>query len=133
MANVWYADSSALVKFFAEEAETGALRQWTSGQTIATTELALVEVPRALARLELPPPDVSMLASFDFVPLSADVIVRAASLPPVALRSLDAIHVASALSLDTRCDGVVTYDRRMIEAARLAGLTVRSPGRVESL
>lgn len=132
MASIWYADSSALVKLFAEEAETGALRDATSGHTITTSELALVEVPLAVARLGLPQPDASMLASLDIVPLSADVIVRAVSLPPVALRSLDAIHIASALSLDTRCDGVLTYDRRMIEAARAAGITVRSPGRVET-
>lgn len=132
MASIWYAHSSALVKLFAEEAETGALRDATRGHMITTSELALVEVPRALARLGLPQPDASMRATLDIVPLSADVIARAASLPPVALRSLDAIHIASALNLGTRCDGVFTYDRRMTEAARAAGLTVRSPGRIEA-
>lgn len=132
MPSIWYADSSALVKFVTEEAETGALRDAISGHTITTSELALVEVPRAVARLGLSQSAASILARLDIVPLSADVIGRAASLPPVTLRSLDAIHIASALSLGTGCDEVLTYDRRMIEAARAVGLMVRSPGRVET-
>ncbi len=72
------------------------------------------------------------MRGLDIVPLSADAIARAASLRPVTLRSLDAIHIASALSLDTRCDGLFTYDRQMIASARAAGLTVWSPGRAET-
>ncbi len=132
MPGIWYADSSALVKFFVLEPETGALRDAVRGHTIATSTVALVEVPRAVTRLGLPPPRASVFTALDIVPLGAEVIARAASLRPQELRSLDAIHIASALSLDTRCDGVLAYDRRMIEAARAAGLTVWSPGRAQS-
>ncbi len=132
MAGTWYADSSALVKLLVEEAESGVLRDAIRDQPITTSELALVEVPRAVARLGLPQAAASLLAMLDIVPLSADVIAMAASLPPVDLRSLDAIHVASALNLGTRCGGLITYDRRMVAAALAAGLTVQSPGRVEA-
>ena len=132
MASIWYADSSALVTFFAIEPESGALLEAISGPSIVTSAVALVEVPRAMGRLGLPHPGASVFARLDIVPLSADVIARAASLPPVTLRSLDAIHIASALSLDTRCDGLFTYDRQVTAAARAAGLSVRSPGLAET-
>ena len=52
----------------------------------------------------------------------------AGELQPPLLRTLDAIHLASALLLGLECEGVVTYDIRMREAAELAGLVVVSPG-----
>jgi predicted nucleic acid-binding protein len=47
---------------------------------------------------------------------------------PPALRTLDAIHVASAAAMESDLEALVTYDRRMVEAGRLAGLPVASPG-----
>jgi hypothetical protein len=49
-------------------------------------------------------------------------------LDPPALRTLDAIHLASALMLGTDCEGVITYDTRMQQAARDAGLSIVAPG-----
>lgn len=128
MATRWYADTSALVKLFAVELESAALRAVMPERTVATTELALIEVPRALARLNIAYA-ASMLAEIDIVSLSPDVIATASTLAPPQLRSLDAIHVATALHLGPDCDGIITYDRRMIEAARYHGLAVESPGR----
>lgn len=54
---------------------------------------------------------------------------RARRLPPGVLRSLDAIHVATALELGEDLTAVVSYDQRMIDAATAAGLEVVSPGR----
>jgi predicted nucleic acid-binding protein len=51
----------------------------------------------------------------------------AANLDPDILRTLDAIHLASALSLGDSLDEVVTYDKRMAEAAKYLGLAVASP------
>lgn len=52
----------------------------------------------------------------------------AGALTPPALRSLDAVHLASALSVRDRLDGFVAYDARLVEAARAHGLPVLTPG-----
>lgn len=57
-----------------------------------------------------------------------DVLRAAAALAPPELRSLDAIHLATALSVRERLDGVVAYDVRLVEAARAHGLPVLTPG-----
>jgi predicted nucleic acid-binding protein len=71
----------------------------------------------------------SLLAStVDLLLLSRTTLERAAELDPPALRTLDAIHLASALMLGTDCEGVITYDTRMQQAARDAGLSIVAPG-----
>ena len=55
------------------------------------------------------------------------VLDGAAAIDPAELRSLDAVHLATALGIGERLDGVVTYDARLREAADLAGLTVLMP------
>lgn len=69
-----------------------------------------------------------VLAEVDLVRLDEPILDRAARLDPPALRSLDAIHLATALSLDD-LEAIVTYDDQMADAARSAGLTVSVPGR----
>lgn len=64
--------------------------------------------------------------------ISTSLLRTAGVLQPSALRTLDAIHVASALLVADECECVITYDRRMQEAARLAGLHVEAPGQVDS-
>ena len=61
------------------------------------------------------------------IELSPAISIVAASLQPVVLRTLDAIHVASALALGSELDAFVTYDDRMAEAARAIGLPVVRP------
>lgn len=127
-----YLDSSALVKLVADEAESAALLDWLSARpSRATSMLALAEVPRAVMRR--PVPDVSridaVLTRVAIVGLTSDIARRAAPLLPASLRSLDAIHLASALELGSELEAVVTYDERMAEAAHAAGLEVVSPGR----
>jgi hypothetical protein len=67
------------------------------------------------------------LAPLTLITIDADILEVAALLRPLELRTLDAIHLASALSLGTDLGEVVTYDRRMQEAARALGLAVASP------
>jgi predicted nucleic acid-binding protein len=90
-----------------------------------------VEVFRAIARTSSDPADLArgrdVLESFDLVPISDGVLTVAAALEPVRLRALDAIHLASALSIAAGLDSLVTYDERLAEAARLAGLRVEAP------
>lgn len=97
---------------------------------MSSSELALVEVRRAVARQR--PEDIvaalELLSRFELIPVTRPTLEWAAELPPWQLRTLDAIHIASALLLGSECEGVVTYDARMQEAARLAGLNVAAPG-----
>jgi predicted nucleic acid-binding protein len=71
---------------------------------------------------------LDLLAELTLVAVTRVISSRAGWVPPPALRSLDAVHVASASAMRDSLDALVTYDRRMIDAGRLAGLRVVSPG-----
>lgn len=126
-----YFDSSALVKLFAHEPESDALVDAAGAWPIrASSELALAEVLRAAGGH---PPEVSELArgvldDTALHPVDRSILELAARLLPRALRALDAIHLATALSLDPVPAAFVSYDARLNEAARAAGLRVASPG-----
>lgn len=124
-----YADSSALVKLVLTEPESPALGTYIEDHRLVTSEVALVEVVRA-ERVADPPasPIMSAISLFDRIELVAvtrDLLRRAAELTSERLRSLDAIHLATALEVDP--DEVVAYDRRLLEAAEAAGLRTSSP------
>jgi predicted nucleic acid-binding protein len=128
----WYFDSSALVKLVVREAESADLEAAIAqgDWQIATSALSVVEVGRAARRAgsrELAAAN-QILDEIDTLPLSLTVLRSAADLPPLLLRSLDAVHLASAVLLGGECEAVVTYDVRMQEAARGLGLEVRAPG-----
>lgn len=69
-----------------------------------------------------------MLASIELIELGDELLDRAADLQPMGLRSLDAIHVAAAQTLGAALRELVTYDRRMIEAAQALAIPVVAPG-----
>lgn len=115
------------MKLVVEEAESAALRRLLTGwpQRI-TSALSLVEVPRAAARREPPVPPArprQVLAGFTLLPLDHDVLERAATVAG-GLRSLDALHLASALSLGSELGPFIAYDARLNAAAREAGLAL---------
>ncbi len=127
-----YADSSALVKLLADEPETLALERHllSDGRSLVSSALAQVEVFRA-ARLagtvgEAATKTRLLLDEVGILALSDAVLARAARLDPPALRSLDAIHLASALELGVA--EMLVYDHRLADAARSQGITVSSPG-----
>jgi predicted nucleic acid-binding protein len=127
-----YLDTSAIVKLILREAETVALRRFLRPRPQrASSALSRVEVLRAIARTSSDPSDLArgrdLLESFDLVLMSDEVLAVAAALEPATLRSLDAIHLASALSIAAGLESLVTYDERLGEAARLAGLPVQTP------
>jgi uncharacterized protein len=68
-----------------------------------------------------------LLRGVELVELDADVRRAAGDLPDPGLRSLDAIHLATALSLGDRCGAFFAYDDKLIAAARAHGLTVSVP------
>ncbi len=131
-----YLDSAALVKLVREEDETRALVTWLNeraGQRLVASVLVDVEVPRALRRSQ---PGVlgavaATLARIDRIELDAAVRATAAAYVDPLLRSLDAIHLATAEQLVASGKDVgafVTYDKRLAEAARSCSFSVVAPG-----
>ena len=128
-----YLDSSALLKLVVAESESSALGAWLVEQAdvpVASSELAKVEVLRACRRVAPDALDLvrSLLAGLDFVPMSSSVIDVAAELEGDSLRSLDAIHLASALAVRTALTAFVAYDLRLQAGAAVAGLPTMAPG-----
>ncbi len=136
-----YVDSSALIKRVVEEAESDALeaalgRYVSDDAAVVTSSLAWIEVSRALrSRLSDSRYDEDETQEAIDVALSGvaerfiseDVVGLARRVAPPILRTLDAIHLATAILLDA--DVVLTYDDRLAEACRHNGLTVGAPGR----
>lgn len=126
-----YLDTSALVKLCRIEAESAVLWRWlaTRPGDWVTSALTEVELTRAIARAD--PPALAqvpaVLARCDRLEIDERVRADAAVLTPVELRSLDAIHLATALELAPGLAGFVTYDKRLADSAEAAGLTVVSP------
>ena len=126
-----YLDASALVKLVAPEAETEALAAFLAQhRSQATSVLGLVEVRRVAARR----PGVArervedVLGRISAIGLDSTTIAAAGSIGPAALRTLDAIHLASAAALGDDLEAFVTYDRRLADAARVLGLPDVAPG-----
>lgn len=132
---VLYLDSSAIVKLAVREPETPALEaELIRWPLRATSSITAIEVRRATARAReqqrwvLPPRDVTSLLSATVEMVLTDHLRQIAStLAPPELRTLDAIHVASALALGTDLAAVVTYDLRMQRAAARCHLRVVAP------
>lgn len=127
-----YADSSALVKFVIDEPWADALRRHLAdpSRLVVTSAIARVEVHRAAA---IAHPGASTtetveraLASWRLVAVTDAILEEAVLLATRRLRSLDAIHLASALFV--RAAELVTYDDRLVEAARARAMTVVQPG-----
>ena len=128
-----YLDASALVKLATPEAETDALRAELGTYDVrVTSRLATVEVARALRRRGAASAGLGDAVAEAFtglavVELDEAIAEPAGRIDPPTLRSLDAIHLASALALGSELGAVVTYDTRLADAARAAGLEVIAP------
>jgi predicted nucleic acid-binding protein len=126
-----YLHSSALLKLIFAEAQSEALRHFLQADAEAlkvSSQLAGTEVLRACRRLDSSalPSAHALLQSVDLIALLPAVTDAAAELEPPELRTLDAIHLASALTL--QAPTLVAYDRRLIAAAQGHGIPVASPG-----
>jgi uncharacterized protein len=126
-----YLDSSAILKLILEEPETAALveflKEWPSR---VSSMLARVEVSRIIARVNDPAIERearTVLGGINLVRMDDGIVAAAAALGPPSLRSLDAIHLATAQVFGHHLAGFVVYDRRLAAAARHHGLTVWSP------
>ncbi len=125
-----YLDASAAVKLVVAEAETSALISYLESCSARVSSRVLsVEIARAVgsrrpdALGEIP----AVMGFLDYVELDAAIAELAGRLLPNTLRSLDAIHLASALAFAETLEAFVTYDLRLADAARAVGLVVASP------
>ncbi len=127
--SVAYLDTSALAKLVRTERETAALRQWLTDRRVATSALARTELIRAAARIdsEHVAHARQVLAAVGEIAVDRTTLDLAATLPSPSVRSLDAIHLASAMAVGADLDALVTYDIRLIDAARDVGLPTMSP------
>ncbi|MGW7686555.1 type II toxin-antitoxin system VapC family toxin [Kribbella sp. NPDC054772] len=126
-----YLDSAAIVKLVHAEAESDALRHWLDERAEidwVSSVLAEIESTRALARHA--PQAVTRLARVldltDLLELDSGTRILAQTVRPATVRSLDAIHLATALRIQP-LTSFVTYDKRLADAARTAGLAVDAP------
>jgi uncharacterized protein len=129
MTGVAYADASALVKLVVDEAESARVFRWyVEVERVATSRIGVVETIRASSRRAH---DAGyrdrVLDEVEIVELSGEIARVAAGIGPPLLRTLDAIHIATALALGPELDAFVTYDDRLAEAARAIGLPVVRP------
>ena len=125
-----YVDSSAIVKLAVAEPESAALRQYLSRRRpLVSSTLAQIEVARAL--MPSGPEAVArgefVLRRIQLLRVNDRVLTEAGQMTPTELRSLDAIHLASARQLGASVRQIVTYDERMAEAAKACGWAVSSP------
>ena len=126
----WYLDSSAILKYVFAEPERPAMIKALTSQAISS-ELARLEVKRAVFRIN--PKDIELaneeLSRINFVSISNQVLTVAESFTgSVTLATLDAIHVATAITLGHQIEGIITYDKQMISNAAVMGIKVLSPG-----
>jgi predicted nucleic acid-binding protein len=127
-----YLDSAAVVKLVHAEAESPALRAWLGGRAETgwvSSVLVEIESFRALARYA---PEAAtrlqpVLDQIDLIDLSPRVRLLAQTVRPVTVRSLDAIHLGTALSIRSALTSFATYDKRLLDAAIAAGLPADSP------
>jgi predicted nucleic acid-binding protein len=124
-------DTSAYVKLPLREVECQALlRELSKWDGYVSSALLGVESIRACGRYgERYAVDArAFLADVALMPLDAEVLAEAASIDPAELRSLDALHLATALSIQGEVGAFVVYDERLAAAAVDRGFTVQRPG-----
>src|SRR3954470_23605426 len=129
MTKLSYVDASALVKLVVEESGSAALLRWfVESETVVTSRIGIIETSRASRRTAHDPERLRrVLDSMAVIECDAVIADRAAAVVPPSVSTLDSIHLATALALGGTLDAFVTYDERLAEAAREAGLPVVAP------
>jgi uncharacterized protein len=130
--SLYYADTSAVLKLLVEESHSQAFAAFYDQHAQAewvSSALLRIEVTRAVtrARPALLPDARDLLLAFSYVAIDDDIVEGAMNEPDRGLRSLDAIHLATARILAEDLDAIVTYDDRLLKASSDAGLTSMSP------
>jgi uncharacterized protein len=131
---VIYMDSSALITLFTGRRSAAELRAFLAGRPglpLATSTIGIVETVRQLDKAGAFPNALADLDGMVTEILLTEEVRDLATRVSGSLRSLDALHVASALVIGGALDSLVTYDKRMLEAAGEEGLAAYAPGMVD--
>ena len=126
-----YLDSSAFVKLVVTETESATLRTYLANRDARRVSSALLRTESLRAVRHLGPEALATvregLRRVDLIGMDDRILDAAGTLAPQVLRTLDAIHLATALAVGDDLEAIVTYDERMIDAARLVGLPTATP------
>lgn len=126
-----YLDSSAFVKLVVEEVESAAVRMFLANHGARRVSSALLRTESLRAVRHLGPDALATvregLRRVDLIGIDDRILDAAGILEPQVLRTLDAIHLATAMAVGDDLEAIVTYDERMVEAARLMGLATATP------
>ena len=126
---VWYVDTSAFLKLVVDEKSSTAMRDWClSHDGLWSSQLLRTEALRAAQRLEADARTVEeALESIALILPSVGTYASAGRLQSRGLRSLDALHIASALEIGPDLEGLVVYDERLSAAAREVSIAIVTP------
>lgn len=129
MTSLAYVDASALAKLILDEAGTAEMRRWyVESERVVTSRVGIVETQRAVARQAYDAAHLEViLQSVEIVEFDAVIARTAGAVGPPTIKTLDAIHLASAMAMLPDLDAFVTYDDRLAHAARALGLPVVRP------
>ena len=134
----FYVDSSAIVKLIWSEAESRALAEFVlsderAAKTLITSAVSRTEVLRATRRRDesLLGRAREVLETFSEFEITDSIVETAAIVGSAHLRTLDAIHLATAMENASGMRALISYDTRLAQAAREVGLPVASPGVAE--
>jgi len=126
-----YLDSSAFVKLVVEEPESAAVRSFLANRSARRVSSALLRTESLRAVRHLGPDALATiregLRRVDLIGIDDRILDAAGILEPQVLRTHDAIHLATAMAVGDDLEAIVTYDERMVEAARLMGLSTATP------
>lgn len=125
-----YLDSSAMLKVFKKESESDAMIDYYKANLdqLVTSELTITDVLGNLIRFDIPTHMAERAFSgLTLMPVKQEILRKAAELMGQGLRSLDAIHLATALSLKGHLSEIVTYDHQFAEVASAQGVAIKSP------
>ena len=129
--SAFYLDSSAFVKLLVEETETAAVRTFLANRAARRVSSALLRTESLRAVRHLGPDALATvregLRRVDLIGIDDRILDAAGILEPQVLRTLDAIHLATAMAVGDDLEAIVTYDGRMVDAARLLGLSTATP------
>ncbi len=125
-----YLDTSAFIKLVRSEAESSALPRDLAGRDLLSSALLVVEGRRAARRYgELAGTRArAALTAITLLPLDEPILDAASELNPLELRSLDALHLATVLSLGDDLERLYCYDERLAGAVQALGIEVTQPG-----
>jgi predicted nucleic acid-binding protein len=125
---ILYVDTSAFLKLLVREKHSATLREALTGASLWSSTLLDVEAHRSARRLGVAADDVaSALDKVALLAPTASTFASARDIGPTTLRTLDALHLATALELGDELEAVVTYDDRLADGCRTVDLAVLSP------